>query len=138
MYYIEPEIAGGLGEATIIDTSCHPPKIKELEYKFDGWLGDDILEAFPCYIITEDLAKAILANTLKGVSFKPVKTTKSDEFSELFPDLKLPDFQWLIIEGSGCLDDFWLTNDCRLAVSDLAFTLLKDFKIKHADITIFT
>lgn len=35
---IEPEVAGGLGENTVIDQSVHPPKIARLHYNFEGWL----------------------------------------------------------------------------------------------------
>ena len=54
-YFIEPEVAGGWGGNTIADTSVHPPKISKLHYQFDGWLGDDLLESFPCFIVSESL-----------------------------------------------------------------------------------
>ncbi|GGJ53754.1 hypothetical protein ALP32_02980 [Pseudomonas avellanae] len=42
-YHIEPEVAGSLGEQTVIDTESWPPKVSRLEYQFDGWLGDELL-----------------------------------------------------------------------------------------------
>lgn len=132
-YYIEPEVAGGLGERTILDTSYHPPKIEKLEYRFDAWLGDDILETFPCHIVTIELAKAIRENSLTGISFLDVKISKSDFFLEEYPDLKLPEFQWLLIYGTAGTDDFGLSKDYRLVISDLALSILKKFKINHAE-----
>lgn len=44
--YIEPEVAGGLGEETQMDSTVHPPLVKKLHLEFEGWLGDDILETF--------------------------------------------------------------------------------------------
>lgn len=49
---IEPEVAGSLGKEKKLDNSVFPPHIKKLHYEFDGRLGDDILESFPCYIVT--------------------------------------------------------------------------------------
>ncbi|WP_099227822.1 hypothetical protein [Pseudomonas viridiflava] len=133
-HYIEPEVAGGLGEGTIINTSCHPPKIEKLEYRFDAWLGDDILETFPCYIVTTELAKAIKLNKLTGVSFLPVKISKSEFFLETYPDLELPQFQWMSVYGEAGTHDFGLSKNYRLAISYSAMSTLKNFKISHAEI----
>lgn len=133
-HYIEPEVAGGLGESTIINTSCHPPKIEILEYRFDAWLGDDILETFPCYIVTIELAKAIKLNKLTGVSFLPVKISKSELFLENYPDLELPHFQWMSVYGAAGTHDFGLSKNFRLAISNPALSILKNFKISHAEI----
>lgn len=35
-FYIEPEVAGGFGERTRLDTTVHPPVVHELEYEFQG------------------------------------------------------------------------------------------------------
>ena len=37
-YYLEPEIAGGLGECTVMDRSVRPPVVKRLHYELDGRL----------------------------------------------------------------------------------------------------
>ena len=49
MYFVlKPEVAGELGEASIVDTSHWPPIVENLEYHFQGWLGDVLLASFPC------------------------------------------------------------------------------------------
>src|SRR3954454_10828086 len=58
-FALEPEVAGQLGDTTMLDTSVHPPVIQRLEYRFDGWLGDDLLESFPCFVVTERLANEL-------------------------------------------------------------------------------
>src|SRR5437870_3724604 len=58
-YYVEPEVAGRLGPNSVLDTTVHPPVVSRLEYEFSDWLGDGIVETFPCYIVTEDLAGKI-------------------------------------------------------------------------------
>lgn len=52
---LQPEVAGGLGAKTIMNTTVHPPSVSILEYEFDGWLGDDLLESFPCFVVSERL-----------------------------------------------------------------------------------
>ncbi|MBP1127131.1 MULTISPECIES: hypothetical protein [Pseudomonas] len=136
-YYIEPEVAGGLGDSTVMDTSVHPPKVTALEYRFEGWLGDALLESFPCFIVSDSLAIAIGEYRLSGVFFEDVLITKSDEFEEINPDITLPKFVWLKIGGKAGLDDFGLADDYRLVVSVMALNLLRGFGIDNADLEEF-
>ncbi|WP_312992700.1 hypothetical protein [Chryseobacterium flavum] len=105
---IEPEVAGGIGEKTEIDNSFFPPLVKHLHYEFNGWLGNDILESFPCYIVTERLRQDIEFEHLTGVSFDNVLITKSETFLELYPQKLLPTFFWMKINGEKDKDDFLL------------------------------
>jgi hypothetical protein len=101
MYFsLEPEVAGSLGKNTVIDTEVHPPSVKHLHYELDGWLGDDLLESFPCYIATDRFRCAILDVAGTGYSFAEVEISISDQFHELYPSRELPVFWWLKISGS--------------------------------------
>lgn len=131
---IEPEVAGGLGEQTQMDNSFFPPLIKNLHYEFEGWLGDDILESFPCYIVTERLRDGIELEKLTGVSFDKVLISKSETFLELYPDRELPNFFWAKINGESNRDDFFITEKNGLAISERAYSLLKNYNIDQADI----
>ena len=42
-YHLEPEVAGGIGERTVLDRSGPRLRATSLHYEFDGWLGDDLL-----------------------------------------------------------------------------------------------
>lgn len=68
LYYIDPEIAGGFGAGTVMDASRHPPIVINLEYQLDGWLGDEVLELFPCFVLTEAVAMEISKLSLSGFS----------------------------------------------------------------------
>ena len=68
-FVIEPEVAGGFGRATVLDTRTHPPQVSRLEYEFDGWLGDDLLTTFPCYIVSRRLQDALEMTDLTGFHF---------------------------------------------------------------------
>lgn len=135
--YIEPEVAGGLGIETIIDNSVHPPIIKKLHYEFSGWLGDDILETFPCFIVSENLMNDIKKHQLTGVSFNDAIITKSKDFMVFYPKTNLPNFYWMKIEGEFGVDDFVIAKDYRLLISEKGMDVISYFNINNASIEDF-
>ncbi len=110
-FYIEPEVAGGLGENTVLDTSVHPPIVSRLHYELDGWLGDVLLESFPCFIITKDAKTKLQTIGAAGIRFDDVEITTSALFLGIYPNRKLPEFFWLQIEGKPGRDDFGIGHD---------------------------
>jgi len=134
-YAIQPEVAGGWGSNTLVeDRSIHPPRVKKLHYQFDGWLGDVILETFPCYIVTEEAKRNVEAAGATGVKFDEVEITTSEGFEELCPRLHLPHFAWLRVEGDPGRDDFGIAPapDFRLVISERMLNILKPLGISHA------
>ena len=139
-YVIEPEVAGGWGENTIVaDSSVHPPRVTKLHYKFDGWLGDVLLESFPCYIVTEAAKENIKAMAATGVKFDEVEISTSDEFDDVSPGLQLPRFAWLQVAGKAGQDDFGIAPapDFRLVISQRVLDLLKSMGVSNASIKEF-
>ena len=132
-YFVGPEVAGGLGDNTVMDTSYHPPVVSELEYQFDGWLGDEILEIFPCFIVTKSLAALFVKHKLSGFALEKVKISKSEQFNDVYPDVGLPEFFWLKVVGSAGIDDFGLSDDYRLVVSDSTVSLFGKAKVNNAE-----
>jgi len=132
-HIVEPEVAGGWGKNTeFTRTPGQPVIVHKLHYQFDGWLGDELLETTPCYIVTERLAAEIERAKLTGVSFDAVETSKSEQFDELYPDRELPKFMWLKVGGTAGQDDFGVTPDLQLIVSDAALAVLENVGISHA------
>lgn len=129
---IEPEVAGGMGSETQLDNTVHPPLVKRLHFEFEGWLGDDILETFPCFLVTESLKNKIQNENLTGIAFNTVLITKSSNFITMYPDKSLPKFYWAQIKGSFGKTDFFLGPDKRLVISEKSFLLLSQFQIKNA------
>jgi hypothetical protein len=134
-YRIEPEVGGGLGPRTVIDRGISPPRIKRLHYIFDGWLGDALLESFPCFIITERLKSKLEDMDPTGGEFAEVEVTKSPEFEELYPNQSLPQFFWLKITGNAGKDDFGLSQDNSLVVSERILNTMKNESLSHCHIT---
>jgi hypothetical protein len=124
-FVVEPEVAGGLGPHTVMDRSVHPPLVAHLHYVLDGWLGDQIVESFPCWIVTGVLADTIRRARLSGASFEPVEVSTSDEFDELYPGRSLPKFERIVVIGLAESDDFGIGVDQRLVVSSAALGLLQ-------------
>lgn len=135
-FYIEPEVSGGLGPETEMNTTVHPPIVDKLNYQFESWLGDDLIESFPCYIVTEHLAKQFISNEFQGFSLDNVIVTMSEDFAELNETKELPNFFWLKIDGEAFNDDFGLSEDYRLVVSQRVLNLLNLNNIYNADIEI--
>jgi hypothetical protein len=133
-FRVEPEVAGGLGPETVMDRSVHPPRISRLHYVFDGWLGDDLLESFPGFVVTEEAAARLEAAGLTGFELKPVEIGKSEAFEELYPDRELPEFRWLDVTGTPRQDDFGVDDDGVLVVSERALEVLREGQLENADV----
>ncbi|MEM6672404.1 MAG: hypothetical protein AAF726_06140 [Planctomycetota bacterium] len=135
---LEPEVAGGLGPRTVADTSVHPPVVSRLHYEFAGWLGDPLLESFPCYVITADVAELARGVGLTGFEIEAVEVSTTPEFEELHPAVELPLFVWLRVNGTAGTDDFAISDDHCLVVSDRALQLLRDARLEHCDVEPWT
>lgn len=154
LYELKPEVAGGYGENTIVSNidsvrlKKERPMIAHLHYEFSGWLGDEILETTPCFIVTESLAYSIQRSELKGYTFADVETSVAEEFEEfeeLHPGRILPKFERIVLHGtvevikdtfrnwSG--DDFCISQRSVLVVSEKALAVLKKHKCDYCDIT---
>lgn len=126
-------MAGGWGPGTDAATTVHPPVVRRLVYELEGWLGDDLLETFPCFVVTDRLARAIRTSGLTGYELSPVEVVKSEFFEELQPGCDLPDFHRLFVLGGVEKDDFSIDGQ-RLRVSDAALTVLRRFAMEHCDV----
>ncbi len=136
-YSLNPEVAGGLGSNTVMNRRTHPPAVRRLHYEFEGWLGDALLESFPCFIVTATLGTAIQRANFTGVAVDEVEISTSETFNELQPQQRLPKFVWLQITGKAGRDDFGLSDQHRLVVSGSALRVLQSFPLDHCDIDLW-
>jgi hypothetical protein len=132
-YGLNPEIAGQLGDETVMDYSVVPYRVISLEYKFDSWLGDDLIAGFPVVIATHRLRQAIEEASLSGCSFAPMKVSRSEMFREFHGELELPVFWWMKLTGSQQADDFAESSrpEYSLVVSERALLCFKRFGFSH-------
>jgi len=151
LYILEPEVAGELGEGTSYQNfdnvrfKGERPVVDKLHYHFTGWLGDELLEATPCFIVTEELATSLERNALSGYRFEDVLISLSDEFIEMYPKRKLPQFKRLVPTGTIYVEkgtfkewsgeDICVSQKSYLVVSDKALAVFEAHKIANCDIT---
>ncbi|WP_442601934.1 hypothetical protein [Paenibacillus sp. KN14-4R] len=139
---LEPEVAGCLGERTTFDENN---RVVYLHYEFEGWLGDELLESSPCFIVTESLARSLDENKLSGIMFEDVEVSTSEEFNELHPNRTLPSFKRLIPQGivnitaerffdwSG--HDFCISPKNYLVITEKAFEIMTKHTLRNCDVT---
>ncbi|AMA72257.1 hypothetical protein P4S93_17595 [Aneurinibacillus thermoaerophilus] len=145
LYLLEPEVAGGHGEQTIYEDGDFD-KVKFLHYEFYGWLGDELLESTPCFIITSSLAKELVAANLTGYKLTNCLITTSEEFEDSSPDTELPEFKQLIPLGKVTTEDntyhFWsgedfcLSENNSLVVTQNALSILQSHTLNQCSITV--
>lgn len=131
-FVLEPEVAGSLGENTVLDRTAHPPRVTKLHYVFDGWLGDPLLESFPAFIVTSDLKARLQEAGLKGAEFESVEISRSEEFMDRHPGRALPEFERLLPTGQAGRDDIGAASDGRLVVSERALGVLRSSEVENA------
>ena len=120
-FALEPEVAGGLGPGTRMDHSVVPARVVELDYEFGyGWQGDELLESFPCFILSARLCDALTAAGATGWEIADVRISV-----ELGVDYDLPPFRRLVVTGAAGHDDLGIADDRRLVVSERALDALR-------------
>jgi hypothetical protein len=132
-FVLEPEVAGGFGQRTLLQSNTHPPIVTYLHFELQGWLGDELLEVFPCYVVTESLGKRLREARLTGFEFASIEVTQSPEADDLLPGT-LPVFVWLKINGRAGIDSFGISIDNKLVVSQDALNVMR---LSHCDISVF-
>jgi hypothetical protein len=82
-------------------------------------------------MVTDRLADALRSSNLTGWELSEALVTRSQLFDDLSPDVKLPRFWWFIPTGT-LSQDFSVSSDGSLSVSERALHFLKGFNLDHA------
>ena len=115
-------------------TSCS----SGLHYELDAWMGDDLVQTFPCYLATEKLQANLAAIHPTGLKFAAAEVTTSETFRELHPETAVPRLVWLQISGVQGKDDFGLTGNARIVVSDRVLRVMQTTRLNYCDVEDFT
>lgn len=146
-YLLNPELPGGFGDEVILSHEKEKNghfKVDFLHLVLDGWLGDDILECTPCFVITEALEKEMKKNEITGYKIAPLQVDISDTFHELQPETNIPHFLRMIpvgdviTNGIKCeiIDDYdicWNQQN-QLVISEKMYSILKKHSITYCDV----
>jgi len=134
---IQPEVIVGLGSNTVFK-EIKPPfrTIEELHIELEDWLGDDLMECFPVYVVTEKLKEELNNSSFSGFNFKTMEVTNAEYFGDNYQlDIKLPKFYWMEIVGEFRKDDFVLSDKKELLINEKFLKVLVDkFKTKYLEI----
>lgn len=104
-------------------------------YVFDTWLGDDLVRAHPRFLVTTALKTSL--ETLAppaGFRMAPAHTRPSVFLERQRPQLRLPTFWELEVDGEAGVNDLGLTADRSLVISQRALDLLVRHSIRHAEL----
>ncbi len=135
MEYIKanPEVICGLGMKTRFANQDNT-KVEKLHIHLEDWLGSDLMECYPCFIVTKPLAKALLTSEFSGFDICRLKRTKDRYFKDNYQLKKrLPRFRWMKITGQAESDDFGIDDENSLILSARAWQwLLANFNLATA------
>jgi len=133
-FELQPEVAGGIGSRTQLDRSCHPPLVSHLHCRFDGWLGEELIEEFPVFLATARVAETFTRQNLTGFAVGNVEVEQSQLFHDVHPHTWLPPFVGPKVTGRPGVDDFGLSARYRLVVSERALSLMT---LAHFDVSLY-
>lgn len=134
---IQPEVIVGLGEKTVFLEKEQPFKtVLKLHVQLEDWLGDDIMECYPCYLVTENVEKSLREQNFTGYEIDDVEISKSEYFADNYNLVKeLPKFYWLKINGKVGENDLYLGDGKNLYASELLIKFLSEnFSTRYLDI----
>lgn len=134
-FILEPEVAGELGPHTEMDTDVHPPEVRRLHYVITDWLGDSLLESFPCFLISRLLGERAKTEGFTGFNLDVAEVTLSPEAEELLDNDRVLEFCWLRVIANAGFADFGLTPKAQLVVSQRALDILRDGILENCEIS---
>lgn len=95
---LQSDVPDENGEHMQLDTSVHPPRIIHLHLALDNWDGDEIIESFPVYVVTDRLGKALSNAGLSSFTLRNAEIALAPEEQAVLDRhgiSELPNFQWL-------------------------------------------
>lgn len=134
---IQPEVIVGLGDNTEFLEQQPPFKtVLNLHLELEDWLGDDLMECHPCYIVTESLKNCLENDKFTGFEFANIEITQNEYFDDNYHINKdLPLFYWLKIIGEKNVDDVFIGEKYTLFANDRFINYLKEnFSVNYLDI----
>jgi len=117
-----------------MSTEVHPPRVEHLHYEVQGWLGDDLLDSTPCFLISPELAAIGPQAGCTGLRTDDARVTITPDAAPIV-DPRVTSFLWLQPQGQPGQDDLALDATASLVVTDRALDVMRRFNLDHCDIT---
>lgn len=87
--------------------------------------------------MTEEAAHALSEIGFTGATFAAVEVKTSEDFRELQPEVELPSFVWLKVNGKAGHDDFGIAKNLNLVLSERVFDVFDERGLPSATIKPF-
>lgn len=135
-FRVEPKVSGELGPDAVLNTSTWPPVVEYFQFAFDAWRGEDIVETFPTFLVTDRLRRALQSASITGLVFGHVDACKGEQFDILMrgADVDLGQWHRMDVVGRPDADDAWLVAN-HLTVNERLMALLSSFDLNGSIIT---
>ena len=135
---LNPQYCGVFGRKTLYagELTDIPPVIYRLHGEFNVYPDDELVEVSGQYLGTAPLGEALKAMQPRatGLYVDDATVTTTFDFRRNYPGKELPNLKWFKITGKAGIDDFGMSKDHQLVVSDRIFRELQP-KIANCKIT---
>ena len=131
-FALDPQVAGELGENTVIDTSSHPPVVSHVDFVLDYPETDDLIQAFPVLLVSAEMADRLTAADVAGVALSGASVRPSEDCLAVYGAAGTGSYRRLEPVGTE-RDDCWLSNEFLICVSDRMMRILAQGIMKNCD-----
>ena len=104
-----------------------------VEYVLDYPNADDLIQSFPVYLVTEDMAARLLGAGLSGFEIDEVEVRPSPEYTAAYGRAPHAKYKWLRLDGAESAD-CWLDETYLLCVSQRMMEVLEAGRLSGCDI----
>lgn len=124
-YRLDPQVAGELGDGTLLDSSTHPPTVGQVDYVLDQPDADEFIQSFPVFLVSEKLGARLQEKGLTGFALTDVSVRPSDNYLATYGDAPHPQYLWMQVTGASAQVDCWLDATFQVCVSDRMMAVIE-------------
>jgi hypothetical protein len=124
-YVLDPQVAGELGDETVMDGSTHPPTVTRVDYVLDQPDADEFIQSFPVFLVSLDLGARLQQAGMTGFDLADALVRPSVEYLAAFGDVPHRLYSWLRVHGTPEVDDCWLDQSLQICVSDRMMSIIE-------------
>lgn len=117
-YRLDPQVAGELGDETVLDSSTHPPLVSQVDYVLDQPDADDLIQSFPIFLISTGLGSRLQDAGLTGFALAGALVRPSENYLAIYGAVPHPQYMWFQVIRADIEADCWLDESLQLCVSD--------------------
>ena len=137
-YSLIPQTCGEFGRKTLYagELTDIPPVIYRLHAEFNIYPNDQLIAISNQFVCTANLAEKLQRTQprLSGLQIHELNVTTTLDFRRNNSGKELSEMRWLKIVGKAGVEDFGMSADYKLVVSDKALSVIKS-EINNCEIS---